>query len=90
MIACVGQQAISGGALPEVRFRDQGMAAAVLQVLKHKYVGLEGDETGKHGDIVKDKETGLFTLCFMDSKRKRYKATKEKQAASCHQQGAGG
>jgi hypothetical protein len=66
------------------------MAVAVLQVLKHKYMGLEGDETGKHGDIVKDKETGLFTLCFMDSKMKRYKATKEKQAASCHQQGAGG
>jgi hypothetical protein len=69
---------ISGGALLEVRFRDQDMAVAVLQGLKHKYAGLEGDETGKHADIVEDKETGLFTLCFTDSKRKRYKATMEK------------
>ena len=54
------------------------MAMAVLQGLKHKYPGLEGDETGKHGDMFKDKETGLFTICFTDSKRKRYKATMEK------------
>jgi len=69
---------ISGGAILEVKFRDQDMAMAVLQGLKHKYPGLEGDETGKHGDMFKDKETGLFTLCFTDSKRKRYKATMEK------------
>jgi len=69
---------ISGGALLEVRFKDGNMAMAVLQGLKHKYVGLAGDEEGKHADIVKDKETGLFTLCFTDSKRKRFKATMEK------------
>jgi len=69
---------ISGGNILEVKFRDQDMAMAVLQGLKHKYPGLEGDETGKHGDIFMDKETGLFTLCFTDRKRKRYKATMEK------------
>merc|ERR1719318_12050 len=69
---------IPGGVILEVKFRDQDMALAVLQGLKHKYPGLEGDERGKHGDMFKDKETGLFTLCFTDSKRKRYKATMEK------------
>ena len=69
---------ISEDAVLEVKFRDQDMAMAVLQGLKHKYPGLEGDETGKHADIVKDVETGLFTLCFTDSKRKRFKATMEK------------
>ena len=54
------------------------MAVAVLQGLKNKYVGLEGDKKGKLADIVKDKHTGLFTLCFTDSKRKRFKATMEK------------
>ena len=69
---------ISEDAVLEVKFRDQDMAMAVLQGLNHKYPGLEGDETGKHADIVKDVETGLFTLCFTDSKRKRFKATMEK------------
>ena len=54
------------------------MAVAVLQRLKHKYTGLEADETGKHMDIVKDKESGLFTFCCTNSKRKRYKATMKK------------
>ena len=62
MIACVGQQAISGGALLKVRFRDQGMAVAVLQGLKHKYVGLESDEMGDQVDTVEDMETGLFKI----------------------------
>jgi hypothetical protein len=35
---------------------------AVLRGLKHKYPWLEGDETGKYADIVKARETGLFTL----------------------------
>ena len=53
----------TGGALLEVRFRDEDMAVDVLQRLKHKYAGLEGDETGeacRH----------LFTLYFTNSKRK--------------------
>merc|ERR1719318_2085895 len=71
-------ESIPGGDILEVKFRDQDMAMAVLQGLKHKYLGLEGDETGTHGDMFMDKETGHFTLCFTDSKRKRYKATMEK------------
>ena len=41
-------------------------------------MGLEGDETGKHADIEKNKENGLFTLRFTNSKRKRFTATMEK------------
>ena len=64
---------ISGGALLEVRFRDiHGRAAEI------EGCGQEGDETGKHADIVKDKESGPFTLCFTNSKRKRYTVTMEK------------
>eukprot|EP00092_Neocalanus_flemingeri_P024750 GFUD01026839.1.p1 GENE.GFUD01026839.1~~GFUD01026839.1.p1 ORF type:complete len:459 (+),score=149.93 GFUD01026839.1:197-1378(+) len=71
---------VNGGgfAMLEVKLRDMDMAVAVLNGLKHKYPGLEGDMTGVHSDILPDKETGLFTLCFADIKRKRYKATMEK------------
>jgi hypothetical protein len=68
----------TGGALLEVGFRDKDMAMDVLQRLKHKYAGLEGDEAGKNTDIGKNKENGLFTLFFTNSKRKRYMATMEK------------
>ena len=34
------------------------MDVAALQGSKHKYVGMEDDEEGKHTDIVKDKATG--------------------------------
>ena len=46
----------------EVRFRDQDMGVAVLQKLKHKYAGLEGDEKEKHADIVKDEVTGINNI----------------------------
>merc|ERR1719341_1579837 len=77
-VSILCMEGVSGGAVLEVRFRNEDMAVAVLQGLKHKYVGLAVDEDGNHADIVKDKETGLFTLCFTDSKRKRFKATMEK------------
>ena len=58
--------------------RDKDMAMAVLSGLKHKYPGLEGDTTSTHVDILPDKKTGLYTLCFTDTKRLRYKATMER------------
>ena len=54
------------------------MTMAVLTGLEHKYPGLEGDVTGSHADIVPDRETGLYSLCFTDTHKKRYKATMEK------------
>ena len=67
-----------GAAMLEVKLRDKDMAMAVLQGLKHKYPGLEGDVAGLHSDILPDKKTGLFTLCFTDIMKKRYKATMDK------------
>eukprot|EP00092_Neocalanus_flemingeri_P097510 GFUD01124274.1.p1 GENE.GFUD01124274.1~~GFUD01124274.1.p1 ORF type:complete len:456 (+),score=149.98 GFUD01124274.1:197-1369(+) len=72
------EDTVGSGAMLEVKLRDLDMAMAVLIGLKHKYPGLEGDTTGIHSDILPDKETGLFTLCFTDIKGKRYKATMEK------------
>eukprot|EP00092_Neocalanus_flemingeri_P019000 GFUD01020585.1.p1 GENE.GFUD01020585.1~~GFUD01020585.1.p1 ORF type:complete len:459 (+),score=139.75 GFUD01020585.1:203-1378(+) len=77
-LLCIGDTTgVSGDALLEVKLRDKDMAMAVLNGLKHKYPGLEGDKTGIHSDILPDKKTGLFTLCFTDLKRKRYRATIE-------------
>jgi len=67
-----------GGAMIEVKLGDNDMAMAILNGLKHKYPGLEGDFLGTHADILPSKETGLYTLCFTDTKRKRYKATMDK------------
>jgi hypothetical protein len=53
---------ILGETLPDVRFRDQDTGVAVLQRLKHKYVGLESDEMGDQVDTVEDMETGLFKI----------------------------
>ena len=50
----------TGGALLEVRFRDENTTADVLQREKRQCAGLEDDETGKHADIEKNKESGLF------------------------------
>merc|ERR1719186_258391 len=65
-----------GGAMIEVKLEDKDMA--ILNGLKHKYPGLEGDILGTHADIMPSKETGLYTLCFTDTKRKRYNATMDK------------
>ena len=54
------------------------MTADVLQRKKHQCAGLRVAETRKPPDIEENKESGLFTLCFMDSKRNRYKANMEK------------
>eukprot|EP00092_Neocalanus_flemingeri_P015933 GFUD01017250.1.p1 GENE.GFUD01017250.1~~GFUD01017250.1.p1 ORF type:complete len:1654 (+),score=467.45 GFUD01017250.1:121-5082(+) len=67
-----------GGAVLEVKLRDKDMTIAVLNGLRKKYPGLEGDSSSNHADIFPDKETGLYTLCFTDTNRKRYKATMEK------------
>eukprot|EP00092_Neocalanus_flemingeri_P012935 GFUD01013934.1.p1 GENE.GFUD01013934.1~~GFUD01013934.1.p1 ORF type:complete len:748 (-),score=207.67 GFUD01013934.1:40-2010(-) len=67
-----------GGAMLEVKLRDKEITMAVLNGLKQKYKGLEGDFTGIHADILPDKETGMYVLCFTDTHRKRYKATMEK------------
>jgi len=69
---------IGDTAFIEVKFKDESIAMAVLQGLQHKYPGFVGDDEGKFKDLVKDTQTGLFTLCFTDSKRKRFKATMEK------------
>ena len=65
-------------AVVEVKWKDKDMAEAVLQGLKQKYPGLQGDTSGVHVDIVPDSKTGLFTLCFTDSKKKKFKATLDK------------
>ena len=62
----------------KVKLMDKDLAMAVLTGLKHKYPGLEGDTTGSHADILPDQETGMYTLCFTDTKKKRYKGTMEK------------
>ena len=67
-----------GGTLIKVELRDKDMAMLVLNGLKHKYPGLEGDFLGTHADILPGKKTGLYTLCFTDTKRKRYKANMDK------------
>jgi len=77
-IMCMENIEVGGVALIEVKLRDKDMAMAVMTGLKHKYPGLEGDSTGSHADILPDEETGLYTLCFTDTKRKRYKGTMEK------------
>ena len=74
-VLSVDMTEVYGGAMIEVKMKDKDMTMAVLTGLKHKYPGLEGDTTGSHADIVADKETGLYTLCFTDTHRKRYKAT---------------
>ena len=66
---------MTGGACLEVRFRDKVMTMAVMQRRKHKYAGLESNKTEKHADV---KESGLLTLCFTNSKRKRCMAALEK------------
>jgi len=66
---------VSLGCIENKTEADKDMAMAVLLGLKYKYPGLEGDMTGAHSDILPDKETGLYTLCFTDIKMKRYKAT---------------
>ena len=63
-IMCMENSEVVGVPLIEVKLRDKEMAMAVLIGLKHKYPGLEGDTTGSHADILPDKETGLYTLCF--------------------------
>jgi len=65
----------NGSVFIEVKLRTKDMAMAVLGGLRHKYPGMEGDTTGSHADILPDKKTGLFTLCFTDTHKKRYKAT---------------
>jgi len=67
-----------GNTMIEVKMRDQDMAMAVLNGLKQKYPGLTGDTSGSHVDIFPDKKTGLYTLCFTDSMKKRYKATMDR------------
>ena len=54
------------------------MAVAAQKGLESKYPGLKGDNTGTHADIVPDKVTGLYTLCFTDTKKMGFKATLEK------------
>ena len=54
--------------------KDQDMAVAVLNGIKQKYQGLEGDTTGSQADIIPNRNT----LCFTDTTKKRYKATMEK------------
>ena len=72
------------------------MAVAVLQGLKNKYVGLEGDKKGKLADIVKDKDTGLFTGPLLHGQQEEEvqgyhgEIQSLQQAAPHHQQGAGG
>ena len=60
----------------KLRYKD--IAMAVLNGLKYKYPGLEGDTSGTHADILPDKETGLYTLCFTDTMKKRYKGAMDK------------
>jgi len=55
--------------------KDKEMALAVLKGLKDKYPGLEGDTDGNHDDLYPDEISGLYTLCFTDIKKKRFKAT---------------
>lgn len=74
-VLCVDMVDNLAGAILEVKMVDKNLAMAVLNGLRHKYPGLEGDTTGSHADIVPAKETGLYTLCFTDNNRKRYKAT---------------
>ena len=64
-----------GNTVIEVKMKHQDLAMAVLNGLKQKYPGLEGDTSGSYADIFPDKKTGLYTLCFTDSMNKRYKAT---------------
>jgi len=67
-----------GKTVIEVKMKDQDMAVAVLNGIKQTYPGLEGDTTGSQADIIPNKNTGLYTLCFTDTMKKRYKATMEK------------
>jgi len=62
----------------EVKMRERGMALAALHGLKQKYPGLEGETGEFYTDIVPDKKTGLYTLCFTDSRLMKYKATFDK------------
>ena len=62
----------------EVKMREKGMALAVLHGLKQKYPCLEGETGQSHSDIAPDEKTGLYTLCFTDSRMKKYRATVDK------------
>jgi len=53
------------------------MALAVLNGLALKYPCLIGDWDGEHSDIKPAEESGLYTLCFIDLKHKRFKGTNE-------------
>ena len=52
----------------------------VLQGILHKYPMMVGDDSNKFKIIVRDSKTGLYTLCFTDSMKKKFKATLEKFA----------
>ena len=67
-----------GNTVIEVKMKDQDRAVAILNGIKQKYPGLEGDTTGSQADIIPNKNTGLYTLCFTATMKKRYKATMEK------------
>ena len=64
--------------LQALKYRLNLFFIAFLNSLKHKYPGLEGDTTSTHVDFLPDEKTGLYTLCFTDTKRLRYKATMER------------
>jgi len=65
----------NGNTVIEVKMKNKEMAAAALKGLKQKYPQLEGDTSGSHADLVPDKVSGLYTLCFTDSNKKKFKAT---------------
>ena len=67
----------------EVKFKQEEIATAVLQGLMHKYPTMVGDYKGNLKNIVRDKRSGLYTLCFTDSKKKKFKATMDKFSAYC-------
>ena len=62
----------------EIKFREEEAARTVLHGLEHKYSGIVGDHAGMFKNIVEDEQTGLYTLCFNDVNRKRFKATMDK------------
>jgi len=66
------------GTIIEVKFREEASARTVLHGLENKYSGIVGDVGGMFKNIVKDDQTGLYTLCFNDIHRKRFKATMDK------------
>jgi len=65
----------NGNTVIEVKMKNKEMAMAALKGLKQKYPHLEGDTSGSHADLVPDKVSGLYTLCFTDSNKKKFKAT---------------